>query len=105
MRIPGCTACAMIPPHRHIEGITVHVTETKVASEIRAVLAKHRVQEFALLETLKALPREDASRLAHELRACANDEAPITQAMRQVAIRPWSFLTSPSDEGGGPLPT
>ncbi len=64
-------------------------SERKINGAVRAVLARHRVLESALLETLKALPPEDAARLARDLRACVKGEAP---AVRTVAIRPWSFL-------------
>ena len=64
----------------------------KIGGEIRAVLARHRVLESALLETLQALPPEDAARLARDLRACVDEPAPAAPAGRQVTIRPWSFL-------------
>jgi len=69
----------------------------KIDGEIRAVFARHRVLETALLETLKALPPQDAARLAHDLRACVDDPAPVpaaaaAPAVREITIRPWSFL-------------
>jgi hypothetical protein len=69
----------------------VNDIEAKVASEIRAVLARHRVHEFALLQTLRSMPKEDAARLARELRACANGSA-ACHSTHQVELRPWSFL-------------
>ena len=67
-------------------------TETKVASDVKAALARYRVLDSDLLGSLRALPRSQASRLAAELRACANacDSGP------RVAIRPWSFLEAGS---------
>ena len=71
-------------------------TDRKIGAEVRAVLARHRVLESALLETLKALPPADAARLARDLRACVDEPPSPAPATRQVAIRPWSFLR----EGG-----
>ena len=51
-------------------------TETKVASDVKAALARYRVLESDLLHSLRALPREEASKLAAELRACASDDEP-----------------------------
>ena len=75
-------------------------TETKFGGEVRAVLARHRVLEFASLEMIRALPREDAARLAHELRTCVNNQAPALQDPLQVVIREWSFLKRPSTAEG-----
>jgi len=63
-------------------------TETRVASDVKAALARHRVLDSDLLGSLRALPSSEACRLAAELRACANacDSGP------RVAIRRWSFL-------------
>ena len=67
-------------------------TESKLGAELRAILARHRVMESALLDTLKSLPREDAARLAHELRSCANDDPATIPPLGGPEIRPWSFL-------------
>ena len=75
-------------------------TETKFGGELRAVLARHRVLEFASLEMIRALPKEDAARLAHELRACVNNQAPALQDPPQGVIREWSFLKRPSTAEG-----
>ena len=78
------------------EGNTVRDTDTKFGGKFRAVFAKHRVLEFASLEMIRALPREDAARLAHELRACVGNEPPAIQDPPQLVIREWSFLKKPS---------
>jgi len=63
-------------------------TETKVASDVKAALARYRVVDSDLLGSLRSLPKADAARLAAELRACANDAG----SSPRVAIRPWSFI-------------
>jgi len=62
-------------------------TETKVASEVKAALARYGVLDSDLLRSLRALPRADASNLAAELRAVAND----VDSGSRVAVHPWSF--------------
>jgi hypothetical protein len=64
-------------------------TETKVASDVKTALARYRVHESDLLGSLRALSREDASKLAAELRACANEAEPSPR----VPVRAWSFST------------
>ena len=49
--------------------------EAEIQDAIDAALAKLRVQEFALLELLQALPKPDASTLADGLRARVNEWA------------------------------
>ncbi|WP_280150343.1 hypothetical protein [Piscinibacter sp. XHJ-5] len=78
-------------------------TETRLGAEIRALLARHRVLESALLDTLKALPREDAARLAQELRSCANEDPATIPPLCGPEIRPWSFLRR--DAAGKPPTT
>jgi hypothetical protein len=82
------------------EGNTVRDTETKFGGNFRGVFARHRVLEFASLEMIKALPREDAARLAHELRARVGHEPPAIQDPPQLVIREWSFLKRPSSAEG-----
>ena len=67
-------------------------TETKLGGDFRAVFARHRVLEFASLEMIRALPPEDAARLAHELRACVSNKPPAIQGPPQPGTREWSFL-------------
>jgi hypothetical protein len=62
-------------------------TETKVANEVKAVLARYGVLDSDLLRSLRALPRAEASNLAAELRAVAN----ALDSGSRVAIHPWSF--------------
>lgn len=47
--------------------------ETELEEAIEAVQARLRVQEFALLELLSALPRHNAVALANGLRARVNE--------------------------------
>jgi hypothetical protein len=49
--------------------------EQEIQAAIDAVLARLRVQEFALLELLHALPRHNAMALANALRARVNEWA------------------------------
>lgn len=49
--------------------------EQEIQEAIDAVLARLRVQEFALLELLHALPRHNAMALANGLRARVNEWA------------------------------
>ena len=49
--------------------------EAEIQDAIDAALAKLRVQEFALLELLQALPKPDAAALADGLRARVNEWA------------------------------
>ena len=67
-------------------------SQTRLGAELRAILARHRVMDSALLDTLKALPKEDAARLAHELRTCANEDPATIPPLCGPEIRPWSFL-------------
>jgi hypothetical protein len=74
------------------EGKAVSDTDSKLRSEVRALLARHRVLESALHDTLKALPKEDAARLAQELRSCTHDDPATIPPLCGPEIRPWSFL-------------
>ena len=67
-------------------------TESKLGAELRIILARHRVLESALLDTLKSLPREDAVRLAERAAQLANDDPATIPPLCGPEIRPWSFL-------------
>ena len=72
-----------------------NVTEAPVAREVRAVLAKHHVVESALLDSIRALPPDEAARLARELRACAcrgiDSNASIGRAPAGEGLAPVSL--------------
>ena len=77
--------------------------EEEIRDEIGAVLAKLRVQEFALLELLRSVSSEQAARLANGLRARVNEWAldagpQFTPRVDQMASEQLASLLGALDE-------